>query len=166
MHRAIETRYKGRRFRSRLEARWAVALDCLEIIWEYEPEGFELGAGLRYLPDFRLRERPVAAEAGSILYWLEIKADMPTEREQRKLKLLCEQTGGEGLFLIGQPDSALTWYCSHDRPFARLERDWWNADHFSCCRQDHLQTRDAKPHAAIQHAMSARFEFGENGTRA
>jgi hypothetical protein len=48
---AIETIYKGYRFRSRLEARWAVFFDALGIMWEYEPEGFEFG-GAKYLPDF------------------------------------------------------------------------------------------------------------------
>jgi hypothetical protein len=40
---AIETRYKGYRFRSRLEARWAVFFDALGVEWEYEKEGFDLG---------------------------------------------------------------------------------------------------------------------------
>ena len=31
---AIETKYKGFRFRSRLEARWAVFFDALGIEWE------------------------------------------------------------------------------------------------------------------------------------
>lgn len=35
----IETIYKGYRFRSRLEARWAVYLDACGADWEYEPEG-------------------------------------------------------------------------------------------------------------------------------
>ncbi len=37
---AIETLYKGYRFRSRLEARWAVFFDALGLKWEYEKEGF------------------------------------------------------------------------------------------------------------------------------
>lgn len=49
---AIETQYNGYRFRSRLEARWAVFFDTYGIDYEYELEGFELGNGLRYLPDF------------------------------------------------------------------------------------------------------------------
>lgn len=49
---SIDTFYSGYRFRSRLEARWAVFLDNLRIKWEYEPEGFELSDGRRYLPDF------------------------------------------------------------------------------------------------------------------
>lgn len=48
---AIETVYKGYRFRSRLEARWAVFFDYLNLEWEYEKEGFEHG-GIKYLPDF------------------------------------------------------------------------------------------------------------------
>ena len=50
----IETYYNGYRFRSRLEARWAVFFDALGIKWEYEPEGYELPGGIRYLPDFYL----------------------------------------------------------------------------------------------------------------
>jgi hypothetical protein len=51
----IETIYNGYRFRSRLEARWAVFFDALGVEYEYEPEGFELPNGGRYLPDFRVK---------------------------------------------------------------------------------------------------------------
>lgn len=51
-YKAIETYYNGYRFRSRLEARWAVFFDALGIKYEYEPEGFDLGDGIYYLPDF------------------------------------------------------------------------------------------------------------------
>jgi hypothetical protein len=53
MIKAIETRYANCRFRSRLEARWAVFFDHLGVKWEYEPEGFDTPAG-PYLPDFAL----------------------------------------------------------------------------------------------------------------
>ena len=49
---AIETVYKGWRFRSRLEARWAVFFDVLGLEYVYEPEGFDLGELGWYLPDF------------------------------------------------------------------------------------------------------------------
>ncbi len=39
---AIETHYAGCRFRSRLEARWAVFFDAIGIEWQYEPQGFEI----------------------------------------------------------------------------------------------------------------------------
>lgn len=50
----IETEYKGYRFRSRLEAKWAVFYDLLFIKYESEPEGFVLSDGEYYLPDFYL----------------------------------------------------------------------------------------------------------------
>jgi len=52
---AIETKYKGYRFRSRLEARWAVFFDALGVPYSYEMEGYDLSpeAGW-YLPDFWL----------------------------------------------------------------------------------------------------------------
>lgn len=51
---AKETRYKNIVFRSRLEARWAVFFDALNIQWKYELEGYVLKNGMSYLPDFYL----------------------------------------------------------------------------------------------------------------
>ena len=51
---AIETVYNGYRFRSRLEARWAVFFDALGVPYEYEKEGYDLGEAGWYLPDFWL----------------------------------------------------------------------------------------------------------------
>lgn len=51
---AIETVYNGYRFRSRLEARWAVFFDTLGFSYYYEMEGLNLGNGEYYLPDFYL----------------------------------------------------------------------------------------------------------------
>ncbi len=51
---AIETEYKGYKFRSRLEARWAVFFDIMGIRWEYESEGIVLSNGTPYFPDFYL----------------------------------------------------------------------------------------------------------------
>lgn len=59
----IETRYAGHRFRSRLEARWAVFFDDLGIKWQYEPQGYVIN-GTPYLPDFLL------TECGT---WVEVK---------------------------------------------------------------------------------------------
>lgn len=74
---AIETRYSGYRFRSRLEARWAVFFDCLGLPWEYEPEGFVLPNGKWYLPDFRVRYpgqgRRFEGTDGPHDVWFEVK---------------------------------------------------------------------------------------------
>ena len=51
---AIETIYDGYRFRSRLEARWAVFFNAAGIPYVYEPEGYKLPDGTFYLPDFYL----------------------------------------------------------------------------------------------------------------
>lgn len=73
--RAIETRYAGCRFRSRLEARWAVVLDTLGVPWEYEAQGFMCDYRLSlssqdpypYLPDFWLpREKCFLEVKGSL----------------------------------------------------------------------------------------------------
>jgi hypothetical protein len=53
---AIETNYMGCRFRSRLEARWAVFFDALGWNWQYEKEGFIIGHDktIPWLPDFEI----------------------------------------------------------------------------------------------------------------
>ncbi len=73
---AIETRYKGYRFRSRLEARWAVFFDALSIKWEYEKEGYDLGAAGWYLPDFWLPESNT---------WVEIKGSTLSAVDEQKM---------------------------------------------------------------------------------
>lgn len=71
---AIETEYKGFRFRSRQEARWAVFFDFLDVPWEYEIEGYELSSG-RYLPDFWLPELDC---------FFEVKGSQPSESDIKK----------------------------------------------------------------------------------
>jgi hypothetical protein len=66
----IETVYKGYRFRSRLEARWAVFFETLGLTWDYEREGFTLEDGTRYLPDFYLTDWDL---------WVEIKGQAPSD---------------------------------------------------------------------------------------
>ena len=100
---AIETRYKGYRFRSRLEARWAVFFDAIGRPWEYERQGYALPSG-NYLPDFWL---PITHEkypnAG---YWLEIKGDEPTREELRLCGELVDATKHHCILLSGPPDSS------------------------------------------------------------
>lgn len=59
---AIETVYDGYRFRSRLEARWAVFFNAAGIKYVYEPQGFVGFDGSKYLPDFYLPDEGVYAE--------------------------------------------------------------------------------------------------------
>src|SRR6201985_1558548 len=83
MIKAIETRYDGYRFRSRLEARWAVFLNQCGIDWEYEPEGYEIPTPrgvVRYLPDFWLGSSQ----------WAEVKGFLDLDAVKR----LCRIASG------------------------------------------------------------------------
>ncbi len=114
---AIETRYAGCRFRSRLEARWAVFFDALGIPWEYEPQGFECSWRLgdllfesceehrqtdepcfcispiecqpiHYLPDFWLPGEQV---------WVEVKGSLTSDETVRLLNVAAHlSTNGGG----------------------------------------------------------------------
>lgn len=104
---AIETSYRGYRFRSRLEARWAVFFDALNLSWEYEPEGFDLGFGELYLPDFR-----VTSPQG-LVTWYEVKPrhTLKDRKFQTFQESLLELSHGEdstpAVFLAGDPVDVL-----------------------------------------------------------
>lgn len=91
----IETHWLGYRFRSRAEARWAVAFDALGIAFEYELEGFVLPDGMRYLPDFYLPK---------VNMWAEVKGTRFKPVESLKCRLLCEVSKRPCLMLQGPPD--------------------------------------------------------------
>jgi hypothetical protein len=106
---AIETRYAGCRFRSRLEARYAVFFDHLGIAWEYEPEGFETSQRLTlgpekvwYLPDFWLPTLGVYAEVKATLTepecvrLLDIAASLSSSDGGG-----CHDSGGHDLIVLG-----------------------------------------------------------------
>lgn len=91
----IETEYNGYRFRSRLEARWAVFFDAVGIEYEYEKEGYDLGKVGYYLPDFWLPQ---------VEMWAEVKPVNFTMEETEKLKNLSAKTYSLALQLVGIPD--------------------------------------------------------------
>src|SRR5690348_6789900 len=109
MIKPIETHYHGYRFRSRLEARWAVLFDTVKEPWEYEAQGFALPSG-PYLPDFWM---PRAKQ------WVEIKPNVPNERESAVAQELADASGFPVAVLVGPPPD--TW----DPPYS----DW---DTLSC----------------------------------
>ena len=77
----IETIYNGYKFRSRLEARWAVFFDAMGIEYQYEPQGYDLGDGYYYLPDFYMPKYDV---------WVEIKGKKLTWEEREKIERFCK----------------------------------------------------------------------------
>lgn len=108
---AIETIYKGYRFRSRLEARWAVFFDALGYEWEYEPEGYEMSGGERYLPDFRVRY-PGRGPDEVHYEWFEVKPGLTLISADEWLKMIAwSRESGERLTILdGVPDRRM--YCS------------------------------------------------------
>lgn len=91
----IPTECLGTRFRSRLEARWAVFFDRASIPWRYEFEGFQLPSGW-YVPDFWLPKLRV---------WLEIKPE-PALSGSRPFRLcveLADTSGNTVALASGEP---------------------------------------------------------------
>lgn len=104
----IETIYNGYRFRSRLEARWAVFLDSLGVKYEYEPEGFEMPDGTRYLPDFRVMcHASRGGDCEPFPLYIEVKGKMD-EASAKKIKAFSnyeagdeQASGGKPLLIVG-----------------------------------------------------------------
>lgn len=164
---AIETHYKGYRFRSRLEARWAVFFDALGIEWEYEKEGYNLGEAGYYLPDFWLPQ---------VSMWGEVKPDVFTSDERLKCVALVRGTTYPCLMLIGVPQNKPYWAIERTEWKGEpddLPDDLWECDYcltmyhdypiqegrFYCMPSDDDEFDDTEK-ASIA-ARSARFEYGE-----
>ena len=130
---AIETRYAGCRFRSRLEARWAVFFDTLDIEWQYESEGFDLPHAGLYLPDFFFPKWAL---------WMEIKGVDPSRDELHKLECFRDYIAPIVLF-IGPPsfggDGRL--YCNDVTDSSGGSSEWdvfWGGDNrLDACLQVH-----------------------------
>lgn len=173
--RPIETRAYGHRFRSRLEARWAVAFTEARIAWQYEPEGFDLGDAGFYLPDFWLPQ---------VKMWAEIKPDRPTDKEIIKAHALVEQSAKPCLLLIGQPAAHAYWAIEDDPRWITTTIAGIDISAMDYCLFEgndyHLHEArfysgsgiagdfpmpfdpDYGSHPAIAAALSARFEHGES----
>lgn len=184
MIRAIETMYRGYRFRSRLEARWAVFFDALPVQWEYEKEGYVISSGASYLPDFWLPQQGV---------WVEIKGNEPTKDEREKCSLLSRGTNAPVLLFSGQlalpnrndyppaPDAEVFFpdgsgdlsylWCECDECGSLGVQFDGRSDRLPCkqicAKSDHgdkgYNFDSPRIVQAFATAMSARFEHGESG---
>lgn len=90
------TIYGRVRFRSRLEARWAVLLDHVPNVlnWTYEPETFRLSNGWTYTPDFLIK---FFLEDSFNEFHLEVKPDKVSTEYERVLGRFCKE---KKLFLV------------------------------------------------------------------
>ena len=152
----IETEYKGYRFRSRLEARWAIFFDACGVDWEYEPEGYDLGDGLYYLPDFLLHG--VDGRDGGDLY-VEVKGQM-TELDALKINRFAEQ-GGKVLVVGKIPEGDNAADISEDisrRAYSNGNEGWPYEFNFETIDGDHFAA-----HPGIN--KDGRFElFGDDSS--
>lgn len=190
MIKAIDTNYKGYKFRSRLEARVAVYLDALNASWQYEIEGYLLPVNGNYLPDFLVSSFPKCDRP----FWLEVKAVKPTLKEIYKLRELCVVTKTPGAFFVGstthkgQQVSTFSAIAQHDGDYCgwhvedafkyiqvdlpvyiedeTAPTDFWDihGKHMHRCWTTFYNcSYDTNLKPAAKTALSARFEFGESG---
>jgi hypothetical protein len=139
----IETSYKGYRFRSRTEARWAVCLDVLGVPYEYEAEGLDID-GEWYLPDFSIRNGHS---------FVEIKGPPPTPEEKEKCHRLHKATNKTVTILSGQPSETGRAVVFCDEDYARIMT---HLRFFAPFPEIEPYVREA-----FRAARSARFEHGE-----
>lgn len=172
----IDTHYNGYKFRSRLEARWAVFFDELQIPYAYESEGFDLGE-FRYLPDFHLTNGLVLHEFKPTQLnkiWVEIKPDLSLEEDERqKIAQFVKQTDYHILLIAGHPDINVSLRFIDHHP----ETGWFVTDvrwielpggeiglvpiEFLNNNELLSQTNAPRLRHALDKARQARFEFGQ-----
>lgn len=161
--RPIETRYKGYRFRSRLEARWAVFFDALGLPWQYEPEGFHDGK-TRYLPDFFVGEaddwRSVFVEVKPFLNGAPPKP-LWLAKHSNKDVVVCAGPPSMTTLLMCTPDGQLSdavFTNGHYGPvYKNIGGDGAGSPWPTWCGNV------AAAFNAAMLARGARFEFGESG---
>jgi hypothetical protein len=102
----IETIYNGYRFRSRLEARWAVFFDNLDIQYEYEKDGYDLGNEGWYLPDFYLPNM----RSGMFIEVKPMEEDSDNSIASKKIEALTKLTGKDSAIVFGDPFEQVARY--------------------------------------------------------
>jgi len=160
MTQPIETLYKGYRFRSRLEARWAVFFDEMKIKYKYEHEGFDFG-NTKYLPDFYLPEQKL---------WLEIKPEEPSKEELNKARLLKSSVddGVEVGILYGDPwvtpDPDFSFRIDDTHYCLLLVESWMNDDDVNCLFSECRRCKRFLFHETItSHCEDSKYADGYVG---
>ena len=132
MMRVIETWFNGTRFRSRTEARWAVFFSASGIRYEYEKEGYDLGGGVWYLPDFWLPD---------LNRWFEVKGKSPSKDELEKCRGLA--LASESEVLLGACPSRFDVGVSDD----------WRGAHAALASLTRLWAVQMSAHSALTFSM-------------
>lgn len=116
---AIPAEFNGIKYKSRLEARWAVFFDALGIQSLYEYEGYQLPSSW-YLPDFYIP---------SMNAWFEVKPTEFTKHEELLCKELSAATRKRVVMLSGD----VTYRDTPFNGFIRWSEDSnWDCYHLFC----------------------------------
>lgn len=173
---AIETKYKGYRFRSRTEARWAVFFDAIGIPWSYEVEPYNLGSAGCYLPDFVIPYKAFhrcgyqgGCQPESI--FVEIKGTEPTATEIQKMVALISgfKRGENGfssaivriVWCVPGDEKYLSVFGSKEAHVRRLSWSFTSTFYPFVVFDKEVSDGWATIQAAINKARSARFDHGE-----
>lgn len=161
---AIQTRYAGHHFRSRLEARWAVFFDACGVKWEYEKEGYDLKDYSENIGDFQLGYYLPDFWLPKLEAWVEIKPCLPdshwtwTLPEIQVYNVVYITNAASGWVFFGLPDI--------DTPCSAVWRGGGHypslpdrSDSFFVLFNGRIELCDD----LFSKAKSARFEFGERG---
>lgn len=165
---AIETEYNGFKFRSRLEARWAVFFDYMGWEYEYEPEGFQLSSGLKYLPDFLLEVDLPNFETKKWFY-VEVKP-LNKEMTDYELNKIWEFATKEDLLLLEGAPNVNRFYkqvclledCVDEVEFVFEEKKYGIFYTDSSFKEAFDEEYSPVTYHAIKKSREARFEFGES----
>lgn len=163
MIQAIETRYKGYRFRSRLEARWAVFFDALRLPWEYEKEGYNLGVDGLYLPDFWMPSLALNDQQRNCGLFIEIKGehleDDPTSRDKPHA---LGRYGMQIVVFYGMPEELKNgWVCDGEHEYRVMFNEYRRTWYLDSDLSDVSNRAASLMPRAVTAARSARFEHGE-----
>lgn len=120
MIKAIDTKYNGYIHRSRLEARWSVFFVTLGIEYVYEMEGYNLGKGLYYLPDFYLPKYDAYIEVKPKYLYTKLIKEQATDEAINKIHKLHQGVNKLCSIVYGDPYDyvSLTYY--KGRQYTRL----------------------------------------------
>ena len=169
---AIQTEYNNYKFRSRLEARWAVFFDSLSIDYLYEPEGFGNEVA-RYLPDFHFQNGLWVDGLDTPLpnIRVEIKPNLDlADAERTKIAEFLKQTDNYILLIGGDPSHKTAMRLLHHVQHLGWQAEFVRWDvlengQIGLCEVDSAEINPQPPSTAqltqaFKTARQARFEYG------
>lgn len=175
---AKKTLYNGYKFRSKLEAKWAVFFDLCGIKYDYEPEAFICFDGSQYTPDFFLYDVSLRSDYTISGVFVEIKPQNFNDYD-RKYQERISSAVETLIVLVGDPvystdqterpnfqyspvwDSAMIlMYCENCNKF---KFDYGTNSKYHCNKCDAHMTDGGMYDSNIKHnalkARKHRFEY-------